>query len=273
MVYYITMPESESPVIGIIGGSGIYDMPGFTLREERAVSTPYGEPSAAYRIGELSGAVVAFLPRHGPGHTIAPHLINYRANIWGFRELGVRRIISVNATGGMDPALSPGDIVLMDQVLDTTQGARAATFYDGGRVMHVDFTDPYCPELRAALLEAGARAGVALRPTGTYVCVNGPRLESRAEIRAFAAMGGHVVGMTGMPEAALAREAELCMASVSVVTNYAAGISERKLTTDEVVQQMAESSGRIKLLLKEAVPLVPSVRACPCKDALKGASA
>jgi 5'-methylthioadenosine phosphorylase len=271
MLYYITMSLSSGPPVGIIGGSGLYDIPGLSMTGERRVSTPFGEPSALYRTGEVSDVDVVFLPRHGANHDITPHRINYRANIWGFRELGVRRILSVNATGGIDPGLKPGDIVLPDQVLDMTQGARASTFYEDDKVVHIDFTDPYCPELRVSIIEAGKNTGTDVRDTGTYICVNGPRLESRAEIRLFGTMGAHIVGMTGMPEAALARELEICMASISVVTNYAAGISERKLTTQEVLVKMKESNGRIKRLIKETISVIPGSRQCPCKDALQGA--
>jgi 5'-methylthioadenosine phosphorylase len=266
------MPSSNGPIVGIIGGSGLHEIPGLEFTGERRVSTPFGEPSAPYRTGAVSGVSVVFLQRHGLNHTIAPHLINYRANIRGFRELGVSRIISVNATGGIAPDLRPGDIVVPDQVLDMTQGARTSTFYEDGQVVHIDFTDPYCPELRALIKEAGKKIGTDIRDTGTYICVNGPRLESRAEIGLFGSMGADVVGMTGMPEAALARELEICMASISVVTNYAAGITGRKLTTEEVIEKMKESNERISRLVGEALPLIPLQRSCPCKDALEGAS-
>ena len=265
VVLYIAMP-----FIGLIGGSGLYEMPGLRVLEERVLETPFGAPSAAYVMGELSGARVAFLPRHGSPHRLPPHRINYRANVWGFRQLGVDRILSVNAGGGLSPGLRPGSIVVLDQVLDMTQGAREATFYDEGEVVHIDFTEPYCPELRQAVLGAGEKAGIGLEGGGTYLCVNGPRLESRAEIEFFARTGADVVGMTGMPEAALARELEICYSALAVVTNYAAGLSGIKLTTGEVVGSMEKANERIKALLKETFALIPYERACPCKDALKG---
>lgn len=266
VLYYSIMPP-----VGLIGGSGLHEVPGFRARGERAVSTPYGEPSAAYLTGEIRGVEVAFLSRHGPGHRIPPSGINYRANVWGFRELGVERIISVSASGGIDPEFRPGDIVVLGQVIDMVQGARASTFYQDGEVVHVDFTEPYCPELRRALAGAGEAAGVALRDGGTYVCVNGPRLESRAEIRFFGMIGGQVVGMTGMPEAALARELEICFGAVTVVTNYAAGLAGGKLTTAEVVGKMKEANQRIGLLLGETLPRIPAERSCPCREALSDA--
>jgi 5'-methylthioadenosine phosphorylase len=256
-------------IVGVIAGSGLYELPGLKMLKDETVKTPYGEPSAPYSIGELAGIRIAFLPRHGAPHHIPPAQVNYRANIWGFKELGAERVLSVNATGGINAELKPGDIIISDQIIDMTMGARASSYFDQDEVVHVDFTDPYCPELRGALLEAGGRAGIKLRDGGTYVCVNGPRLESRAEIKHFAMIGADVVGMTGMPEASLARELALCMASVSVVTNYAAGISEKRLTTTEVVGVMNETTEKLKLLIKEALPLIPSDRACPCRDALK----
>jgi 5'-methylthioadenosine phosphorylase len=259
------------PLVGVIGGSGLYGIPGLRALGEEAVRTPYGEPSAPYVRGEIAGLEVAFLPRHGRDHGIQPHRINYRANLYGFKQLGAERIITVNATGGMAPGLKPGHIVALDQVIDMTQGAREATFFDGDEVVHIDFTEPYCPELRDALIKAGGGTGINVAGRGTYLCVNGPRLESKAEIAHFAKIGGHVVGMTGMPEAALARELEICLAGLAVVTNFAAGISERKLTTDEVVEVMRMSNENIKVLLKAALGLVPHERKCPCRDALKGA--
>lgn len=259
------------PILGIIAGSGLYEMPGLKMLRDVEVKTPFGEPSAPYSMGELAGIEIAFLPRHGSPHHIPPAQVNYRANIWGFKELGAERIISVNATGGINSNYRPGDIVIADQVIDMTQGARANSYYDREEVVHIDFTDPYCPELRKALLEAGARAALKLEDRGTYICVNGPRLESRAEIKFFASIGGDLVGMTAMPEAALARELELCMACVSVVTNYAAGITGTRLTTTEVVEVMDKTTEKLKTLLGETIPLVPSSRACTCRDALKDA--
>jgi 5'-methylthioadenosine phosphorylase len=257
------------PEVGVIAGSGLYEMPGLKMLREERIETPYGDPSTPYAIGELGGVEVAFLPRHGVPHRIPPAQVNYRANIWGFKELGVKRILSMNATGGINADLKPGHIVICDQVIDMTQGARPSTYYGLEEVVHVDFTDPFCNELREALLEAGRKAGISLVDGGTYVCVNGPRLESRAEIKHFSIIGADIVGMTGMPEASLAREVEICIACVSVVTNYAAGISTHKLTTKEVVDVMAETTEKLKLLIKETLPLLPQERACPCKDALK----
>ena len=257
--------------IGIIGGSGLYEIPGLKLREECDTDTPFGLPSSPYMTGELEGSEIVFLPRHGLHHDLAPHKINYRANIRGFSNLGVKRIISVCASGGIDPSLEPGTIVVLDQVVDFTQGARESSFYDEHEVVHIDFTDPFCPELRDALIKAAESSGISVVQGGTYICVNGPRLESRAEIKHFASIGGDVVGMTAMPEAALAREDQICMANITVVTNPAAGISTRKLTTGEVTDTMRLTTERVKNLIKTAIPLIPHERGCSCKDALKDA--
>jgi 5'-methylthioadenosine phosphorylase len=257
-------------MIGIIGGSGVYEVDGVIIKENKKISTPYGNPSDSYRIGEISGVEVAFLPRHGSPHHIAPHKINYRANIWGFRELGAERIISVNAVGGISRKMIPGAVVILNQIIDMTEG-RASTFYDEEEIVHVDFTEPYCPELRAALLTAGKNAGVALKDGAAYICVNGPRLETAAEIKAFSLFGADVVGMTGMPEASLARELAICFSGIGVVTNYAAGISGNRLTTTEVVRTMAESAEAVKILLEKTFAAIPHSRNCMCKDALANA--
>lgn len=256
---------------GVIGGSGLYEIKGFVKRRRKAVTTPFGKPSDQYLLGEIDNADVIFLPRHGRHHTIPPHNINYRANIWGFKKLGVERILSISAVGGIKKGLKPGDIVLSDQILDMTR-TRKTTFYDGKNgVVHIDFTYPYCPELRKILQKAAKRIKVSLKNNGTYVAVEGPRLETASEIKSFGILGGDIVGMTGMPEASLARELEICYSGLSVVANYAAGISKRKLTVAEVMEAMNSSTEKIKRLLKETFTLLPVERKCPCGDALKDA--
>ncbi|WP_054839868.1 S-methyl-5'-thioadenosine phosphorylase [Thermococcus sp. JCM 11816] len=269
------------PRIAIIGGSGVYDPPALltNIREE-TVETPYG--TVKVKIGEYNGEEIVFLARHGEGHSVPPHKINYRANIWALYELGVERILSTSAVGSLNLDMKPGDFVILDQLIDFTK-TRHYTFYDGEEspphdrkfVAHVDFTEPYCPELRKALMNAARGLGFTYHPpTGTYACMEGPRFETRAEIRALKILGADVVGMTQCPEAALARELEMCYASVAIVTNYAAGISPpNKLTHTEVVELMAQKSNEIKLLLMKAIEYIPKERRCPpCKDALKGAT-
>jgi 5'-methylthioadenosine phosphorylase len=257
--------------IGLIGGSGLYEIEGLEITKEVSISTPYGDPSSVYKIGTIGDTEIVFLPRHGIPHSIPPHKVNYRANIWGFKSLGVDRIISVSAVGGINKDLSPGDIVLLDQIIDMTYGARESTFYDKDKVVHIDFTNPYCPEMREFIVKSSKNIGLPVKLSGTYICVNGPRLETAKEIQFFSMIGADVVGMTAMPEASLARELEMCVSGVSVATNYAAGISERKLTTTEVVETMKNSLDRIKSLIKEVIMHVPIARTCQCKDALKDA--
>ncbi len=258
------------PVLGVIGGSGLYDIPGLEITGAEKIATPYGDPSDVYRIGKIAGTEVAFLPRHGTMHHIQPHKINYRANIWGFRELGVRKILSVGASGGISGSMEPGGVAVPDQIIDMTSG-RHSTFYEDDEVVHIDFTEPFCTDLRERIFAASEKEGISIIGKGTYICSNGPRLETAAEIRAFAILGADMVGMTGMPEAVLARELELCFACISVITNYAAGISGKKLTATEVVESMKASTEKIKVLLKAFFAMDFSVSVCNCGQALKDA--
>lgn len=256
--------------VGVIGGSGLYEIEGVKVKESRKITTPYGEPSDVFRLCELEKKEFVFISRHGTPHRIPPHRINYRANVWGLKKMGAERIFSVNAVGGIAAGLRPGDIVIPDQIIDMTHG-RANTFYDADEVVHVDFTYPYCRDLRNAIMHAGYKAGTGLKGSGTYVCTNGPRLESSAEIRFFSRGGADIVGMTTMPEASLSRELEMCYAGIAVVTNYAPGVSGNKLTIAEVVETMKVSTETIKKLLKETLALMPEERQCECADALRDA--
>lgn len=257
-------------VLGVIGGSGVYDIPGVEISDSVKMTTPYGEPSDVYRIGKFEGSAVAFLPRHGSMHHIQPHKINYRANIWGFRELGVKRILSIGASGGISSAMKPGSLAALDQIIDMTS-ERHSTFYDEDEVVHIDFTEPFCPDLRDHIFAAAEKAGIQIIRQGTYICVNGPRLETASEIRAFSMLGADMVGMTGMPEAVLARELEICFAGISVITNFAAGISCEKLTATEVIESMKGATEKIKALLKSFLPRDFSVVSCSCGQALRDA--
>ncbi len=256
--------------IGVIGGSGVYSIESIEDTERTRIETPYGK-SPEIIIGDLRGRRVAFLPRHGEGHSSPPHEINFRANIWSLDELGVNRILATTAVGSLDPDIAPGEFVILDQFLDFTK-KRNYTFYEGGEegVVHVDMTEPYCPELRSILSETAEDLGIKIHSSGTYACTEGPRFETSAEIRMLDQLGGDVVGMTNVPECVLAREMEICYSTVSVVTNYAAGISEDKLTHDEVAEIMEENIDRVKNLFSSAVSAIPEERGCPCKDALEG---
>ncbi len=258
-------------MIGIIGGSGLYEIEGVVVTEKKKISTPFGVPSDSYIVGKFAGRNIIFLARHGLKHAIPPHKINYRANLWGLKQLGVRRVISVGAAGGISPGMRPGTIVVLDQIIDLTAG-RDSTYYEGDEeVIHVDFTGPYCPELRKSVIAAGKKSDIKLLKKGTYICTNGPRLETKAEIRFFSGIGADVVGMTAMPEASLAREAEMCYAGIAVVTNYAAGMTRKRLTAREVVEVMHKTGKRISALLKETINLIPSGRRCACRETLREA--
>ncbi|MBF0566895.1 MAG: S-methyl-5'-thioadenosine phosphorylase [Nitrospirae bacterium] len=256
--------------IGIIGGSGVYDMPGIELVKNITLDTPYGAPSGAYSVIKISGREAVFLPRHGSGHSIAPHRVNYRANLWGFKELGVCRILSTGAVGGINRLFNAGDIAIADQLIDMTKG-RESTFYNEGKVYHVDFTSPYCPQLRQAFIDGAKSLNFHVHTRGTYVCTEGPRLESAAEIRFYSIIGADMVGMTAMPEAQLARELEICYSTVAVITNPAAGIAADRLTVTEVMATMKESSERLNALIARTISVVTTERRCSCGEALKDA--
>lgn len=207
------------PVVGIIGGSGIYDLPGLAgVRTER-VATPFGEPSDGFLRGRLGDQELVFIPRHGAGHRLNPGEVNYRANLWGLKKLGATRVISLSAVGSMREEIAPGHLVLPDQFIDRTAG-RAHTFFDGGVVAHVGVADPVCPQLRAHLESAARAASATVHPRGTYLCIEGPQFSTRAESEVYRSWGADVIGMTNLPEAKLAREAELCYATLALATDY-----------------------------------------------------
>ncbi len=282
----------EKKPIGVIGGSGLYNLEGLEVIESVKVNTPWGEPSDEYVQTRYGDRIIYFLPRHGRNHDIPPHRVNYRANIWGFRKLGVERIIGVSAVGGITK--KPGDIVIPDNFLDFSK-QRPLTFYEGkytvrseefdvpaeeqdrvllalfhGKVVHIDVSIPFCPQTRDILIRAARDVYVDVYPHGTYALMEGPRLETPAEIQFLKTIGADVVGMTMTTEAVLARELELCYAGINVVTNWAAGISEHKLTTEEVVATMRENTDRVKKILVRAFETWQDERMCICKDALKG---
>ncbi len=261
------------PRIAVIGGSGFEELLGEV--QERTVDTPYGPVRVS--VGRYGEEEIAFLARHGKSHGVPPHRVNYRANLWSMRELGVERIIATSAVGSINLNMKPGDFVILDQLMDFTK-SRSYTFYDGHEsphgmkaVTHVDFTEPYCPEVRKALVDAARELRLPYHPEGTYACMEGPRFETRAEIRALRILGADVVGMTQCPEAALARELGICYASVAVVTNYAAGISSGKLTHTEVIELMSKKETELKALLIKGIRYIPKTRRCECGKALEGA--
>ncbi|MEX2355576.1 MAG: S-methyl-5'-thioadenosine phosphorylase [Thermaerobacterales bacterium] len=252
--------------LAIIGGTGVYDPQMLTDIRTEEVSTPYGE--AKVTTGTYQGQEIAFLPRHGTEHSVPPHGINYRANIWALACLGVRKVLATNAVGSLRHSFAPGDLVLCDQFLDFTHG-RAATFFEGGRegVIHMDVSDPYCPDLRKILFQTGTELGLRVHNGGTYVCTQGPRFETPAEIRMFDRLGGDLVGMTSVPEVVLAREAGLCYTSVGMVTNFAAGITGQPLTHQEVLDILQQNSERLRKLIMNSVTKMSGPGHCKCGDA------
>lgn len=252
--------------IGIIGGTGIYD-PGL-LEDAREVDieTPYGRPSDAFMLGTYAGRRVAFLPRHGRKHSIAPHMINYRANIWAFRELGVSRIVAPSAVGSLRDELEPGHFVLPSQFLDFTR-AREGSFAEEGRVIHISVADPCCPQIQATILREASAQGLAMHEGRTYVCINGPRFSTKAESRFYRDAGADVIGMTMVPECQLAREAQICYSSIATVTDYDVW-AEKPVTTKEIVRTMKENAEKAKGLLARVVPAIPADRDCQCASAL-----
>lgn len=236
--------------LGIIGGSGLTRLKALTVDRQEVVTTPYGEPSAPLTFGRFDGAKVVFLPRHGVAHTLPPHRVNYRANLWALRAAGVERVVGMAAVGGITPAMAPGALVVPDQIIDYTWGRDHTLFEsDLDSVTHIDFTQPYCAELRAGLLAAAARAEVPIYDGGTYGATQGPRLETTAEIRRMERDGCDLVGMTGMPEASLARELGLCYACMALSVNWAAGKTDGPITMAEIDQYLDQGMGSARKVL------------------------
>jgi len=243
--------------VAIIGGSGLTSLKNLDVTRSDVVRTPYGEPSGPMVYGRLNGKDVVFLPRHGPDHSIPPHRVNYRANIWALKEVGVGRIVAVAAVGGIASNLQARDLVFPDQIIDYTYG-RSHTFFDGEerKVTHVDFTFPYCSDLRRCLTEAARRVGIAAIEKGTYGATQGPRFESAAEIRRMERDGADIVGMTGMPEAALARELDIRYAAIAVVVNRAAGKEESIISLKEIEAHLEAGMVKVRTLLESAIPAI-----------------
>ncbi|MGC4047772.1 MAG: S-methyl-5'-thioadenosine phosphorylase [Armatimonas sp.] len=265
------MSDNQAEV-GVFGGSGFYSLLTGDVKEVK-IETPYGPPSDAVTIGTLGGRRVAFLPRHGRAHSIPPHAINYRANVWALHSLGVKAILGPNATGSLQADYKPGDFAICDQFVDRTSG-RKDTFYDGPIVTHVSAAEPYCPFLRAHLVEVCQKCGVRVHPRGTMVVVNGPRFSTRAESKWYTSMGWEIIGMTGYPEGWLARELQIPYANISVVTDYDAGLvgeTGEAVSNDAVREQFALSLTALKGIIEEAVASLPDLTNSPACSALEGA--
>ncbi|GAB4507051.1 MAG: S-methyl-5'-thioinosine phosphorylase [Sulfuricaulis sp.] len=244
--------------VAIIGGSGLTNLKNLRITRREVIRTPYGEPSAPMVFGQLGGQEAVFLPRHGAGHTIPPHEVNYRANIWAIRQTGVNKVIAVNAVGGISPDyLASGTLVVPDQIIDYTY-ERAHTFFgsEHKKVTHIDFTYPYCEELRQTVIQVAARAKMKVVGRGAYGATQGPRFESAAEIRRMERDGADIVGMTGMPEASLARELDLCYASIALVVNPAAGKAKDAISIKEIEKNLETGMASVRSLLEQVIPLI-----------------
>jgi 5'-deoxy-5'-methylthioadenosine phosphorylase len=240
--------------LAIIGGTGLYALKGLEIRHREIVHTPFGEPSGALNVGVMNDQSVIFLARHGTSHTIPPHKVNYRANLWALRQMGAQQVIAVAAVGGITPCMVPGRIAFPDQIIDYTSD-RDQTFFENelAHVTHIDFTQPYCEELRARLVQGAQGIGLDACESGTYGATQGPRLETAAEINRMERDGCDLVGMTGMPEAALARELELCYASCAVVANWAAGRGGPHIAMEEIEQNLKSGMDKVRALLEHVV--------------------
>ena len=255
--------------IGIFGGTGIYDSGLLEEAKEIEVDTPYGKPSDKITVGTFKGIKIAFLPRHGKKHSIPPHMINFRANIWAFKELGVKRIIAPSAVGSLKEELKPGHFVLPTQFLDFTK-SRKGSFSENGRVIHISVAEPFCPELQSSILKVAKNQNLQIHRDCTYVCIEGPRFSTKAESKFFRTMGADIIGMTLVPECQLAREAQMCYASISTITDYDVW-AEKPVTAKEVLETLSKNVERTKELLTQLIDQIPKGRNCNCSKALEEA--
>jgi 5'-methylthioadenosine phosphorylase len=267
------MATGEINPIGIIGGSGLYDIPEIEITSRVRIDTPFGEPSDEYVVGSLRGIEVIFLGRHGPGHRITAPGVNYRANVFGFKSLGVETVIAVSAVGSLREELAPLDIAIPDQIIDLTHD-REATFFTDNPTIHVTMADPTCATLNKVLFEAADQAGINVQLGGTYVCMEGPAFSTRAESRLYRSWDVDVIGMTAATEAKLCREAEICYSSLSLVTDYDVWHENADdVTLDMIIEYVQKNAEAAKKILKEAILHVPDLSACACRNALADAIA
>ena len=255
--------------IGIFGGTGIYDSGIIKDPQEIIIDTPFGKPSDSITLGVFKGRKIAFLPRHGKKHKIPPHLINYRANIWAFKELGITRIISPSAVGSLKAEIEPGHFVLPTQFLDFTK-SRNGSFSNDGRVIHISVADPFCLELQSSILASAKERNMQIHKDCTYVCIEGPRFSTKAESKFYKSTGADIIGMTLVPECQLAREAQICYASISTVTDYDVW-ADKPVTAKEVLETLAKNVEATKRVLTDLISHIPKTRNCSCAKALEEA--
>ena len=262
----------KEPAIGIIGGSGLYQMEGFEEISEHAVQTPFGDPSDKVVMGKIAGRRVCFLPRHGVGHRVLPHEINHRANIWALRSLGVRWLISVTAVGSLREELAPRDLVIPDQLIDRTGTGGKHTFFGNGIAAHVGFADPYCARLRENLLESARSFAPKVHDGGTYLCMNGPAFSTRAEANFHRMIGADIIGMTNAPEARLCREAEIAAAALALVTDYDCWKDdEAAVEVDAVIENLHANSAVAKKIIRDVISKIPTIPDSACHRSLDAA--
>jgi 5'-methylthioadenosine phosphorylase len=258
-------------MVGVIGGSGLYEMEGLEDVQSISLNTPFGEPSDSFIIGRLEGVKIAFLPRHGKGHRIQPSSLNFRANIYGMKMLGVQWIIGVSAVGSMKESIHPGDMIIPNQFIDRTV-RRPNTFFTDGIVCHISFADPVCPVLSQILVQSGKAAGATVHQEGTYLCIEGPQFSTRAESNLYRTWGVDVIGMTNLPEAKLAREAEICYATIAFATDYDCWHQEASdVSIGEILRILAQSTKTAKSAIRMAIQDLPGKRECICATALQHA--
>jgi len=263
---------TNSPTLGIIGGSGLYNMSGLTQTESLDVDTPFGKPSAPIVVGQIDGIPVAFLARHGIGHTISPSEVNYRANIYALKQIGVTKVVSISACGSLREDYAPGHIVVPDQLFDFTRGSRARTFFGDGMVAHIGSADPFCPELSAQIAQAAEDVGGTVHQGGAFITIEGPRFSTKAESNLFRTWGMSIIGMTTSPECFLAREAELCYAVMAHVTDYDVWhVSEAPVTVEMVIRTLLGNTGLAQQAVTKLAHSVSSERSCACGSALADA--
>jgi len=260
------MEEAE---IGIFGGTGIYDSGLLDDTKEITLDTPYGKTSDSITVGIFKERRIAFLPRHGKKHTIPPHMINFRANIWAFKELGIKRIIAPSAVGSLKEEIMPGHFALPSQFLDFTK-SRISSFSEYGRVIHISVADPFCPELQNSILKVSHAQEITMHKDCTYVCIEGPRFSTKAESKFYRSTGADVIGMTLVPECQLAREAQMCYASLSTVTDYDVW-AEKPVTAKEVLETLSKNVKKTKKILTYLIDEIPETRSCHCEKALSEA--
>ncbi|BDV42332.1 S-methyl-5'-thioadenosine phosphorylase [Geotalea uraniireducens] len=257
-------------VIGVFGGSGLYEMEGMSDIRRVTMDTPFGAPSDEYITGILDGVKMVFLPRHGRGHRLLPSEVNYRANIYGMKKLGVSRIISVSAVGSMKEEIAPGHIVIPDQFIDRTNATRCNTFFGNGIVAHVQFADPVCADLSGCLYEAALASGAVVHRGGTYICMEGPAFSTRAESNMYRSFGVSVIGMTNIPEAKLAREAEICYGVIALATDYDCWHEAHDdVSVDAILTIIKNNVTMAKSIIRNAVGRIVAERDCPCASALQ----